>query len=683
MLCSIARFDFRSPLPKAMRHRIALHARIALLTIVGTIATLPPSDLAAQAPSAAAAKKPVPTLADRLADEALVEARRAFVRGDATRFEAAAARASGHMLAEYLEFWRLRMQLQREDAGFDAEASDRRIARFLATYRGTIVADLLRRDWLVDLGKRGRWDLFDAQYAQWVLQDDDEVHCYHWLSQVGRGLPASGALTQLNSVRDLGDACGDLLAAAHARGLIDRNGLYLRLLLGLETNSRDAVERSAALLGFDLGALETAWSRPERTLSAGDTREMVLIALSRLARSDPQAAALQLRADPGPLTEAEQVFAWSQVAAAGMRSLLPEAMEWTRLSLRAPITDETRAWLARAALREQDWPSLRLIIEQMDGQTREDPTWTYWHGRTLVAAGDTAGGRALYRKIAGEYHFYGTLAAEELGQLFRSPPLANEPSEAELVEAARQPGFARALKFYDLGLRLEGNREWNYQLRGMNDRQLLAAAHWACGLRVLDRCVNTADRTRKEHDFRLRFVAPFYDELEPVAVGRGLDPAWIYGLIRQESRFIMDARSSAGAQGLMQIMPATGRWIAGKLGVRNFKVSQLNELPTNLEFGTFYLKNVLDQLDQSPVLASAAYNAGPGRPRTWRTTLSSPVEGAIFAEIIPFTETRDYVKKVLSNAVIYAELFSGRPQSLKIKLGHVQPAPATLASSEP
>ena len=217
----------------------------------------------------------------------------------------------------------------------------------------------------------------------------------------------------------------------------------------------------------------------------------------------------------------------------------------------------------------------------------------------------------------------------------------------------------------------------------MSDRQLLAAARWACQLGVLDRCVNTADRTVGEHDFSLRSVKPFYDELKPVAAGRDLDPAWIYGLIRQESRFIMDARSSAGAQGLMQIMPATGRWIARKLGVRNFRAAQLNELPVNLEFGTFYLRSVLDDLDGSPVLASAAYNAGPNRSRSWRSALPQTVEGAIFAEIIPFSETRDYVKKVLSNAVYYAAILGTEEQvSLRARLGG-QIGPRLASAAEP
>jgi len=124
----------------------------------------------------------------------------------------------------------------------------------------------------------------------------------------------------------------------------------------------------------------------------------------------------------------------------------------------------------------------------------------------------------------------------------------------------------------------------------------------------------------------------------------------------------------------MQIIPPTARWIARRLGVADFRLEQLNEIDTNLRFGTYYLRTVQDDLESSPLLASAGYNAGPGRPRQWRSKLTSALEGAAFAEIIPFTETRDYVKKVLSNATFYGALMTGQPQSLKQRLGRVAPA---------
>ncbi|HEX6734087.1 MAG TPA: lytic transglycosylase domain-containing protein, partial [Azonexus sp.] len=158
------------------------------------------------------------------------------------------------------------------------------------------------------------------------------------------------------------------------------------------------------------------------------------------------------------------------------------------------------------------------------------------------------------------------------------------------------------------------------------------------------------------------------------ALNQSLDDAWVYGLMRQESRFITTAKSTVGASGLMQLMPATAKWVAKKIGLRDFHQSRVNDTETNVLLGTSYMRLVMENLDNHPVLASAAYNAGPGRAKRWRA--ERPLEGAIYAETIPFSETRDYVKKVMSNSVYYSALFTGKPDSLKARLGTVGPANA-------
>jgi soluble lytic murein transglycosylase len=227
-----------------------------------------------------------------------------------------------------------------------------------------------------------------------------------------------------------------------------------------------------------------------------------------------------------------------------------------------------------------------------------------------------------------------------------------------------------------MGLRSEGVREWNYTTNlhdngGMSDRALLAAADFACQQQVWDRCINTSERTRSLIDMQQRFPMPFQSAVVERAQAIGLDPAYVYGLIRQESRFIMDARSHVGASGLMQVMPATARWTAKKIGLTDFRPEQLSQRDTNIAIGTAYLKLALDDFAGSMPLAAAAYNAGPGRPRSWRN--GAVLDAAIWAENVPFAETRDYVKKVLANTTNYAALITGQPQSLKSRLGTVGP----------
>ncbi|HEX7436947.1 MAG TPA: transglycosylase SLT domain-containing protein, partial [Caldimonas sp.] len=312
--------------------------------------------------------------------------------------------------------------------------------------------------------------------------------------------------------------------------------------------------------------------------------------------------------------------------------------------------------------------------DAMSASEQHEPAWVYWKARALQAlAKDSQDGeslrglsRELLASLVGQLNFYGTLAAEDAAQALALPLRPAPLTPAEVEAAGANPGLARALQLIAIGLRNEGVREWNFTLRGMSDRELLAAAQMACDREVWDRCINTSERTRAEVDMEQRFPTPFRKEVSARAREIGLDAAYVYGLIRQESRFIMDARSGVGASGLMQIMPATARWTAKKIGLA-YTPGLIADRDTNLRLGTAYLKLILDDFGGSQALAAAAYNAGPGRPRKWR---EGPwLEPAAWAENIPFAETRDYVKKVLSNATWYAALMGSPGTALKLRLG--------------
>ena len=226
------------------------------------------------------------------------------------------------------------------------------------------------------------------------------------------------------------------------------------------------------------------------------------------------------------------------------------------------------------------------------------------------------------------------------------------------------PGLQRALGLYQLDLRYDATREWQWAIRGFDDKRLLAAAELARRNEWYDRAISTADKTLQLHNFELRYLVPHRDLMENYSRQWGLDEAWVYGLIRQESRFVTQARSNVGASGLMQIMPATATWIAKRLGLRDYRHPKINQIGTNIEFGTYYLKHVQDNLGGHPVLATAAYNAGPQRAQRWRSDVT--LEGAIYAESIPFTETRQYVVKIMETLQLYRSRLSGPKQALQL-----------------
>jgi soluble lytic murein transglycosylase len=598
-------------------------------------------------------------------DELFVQLREASQHNDANRAIALAARLTDYPIPSYVQYFRIKPRL------FDGTALrpspvDDEVRDFLRRYDGEAIADRLRNDWLLILGKRRDWGQFDAEYARFTTRDDPQVHCYAQLSLVNKGIAiGDDGRRAVAEAKVAGEACSDLVA-----GLVQRNQIapvQVRAFArwALENNNAAAARRIAALLP------------PTPNEGAADNDTVGLI--TRLARTDLDKAATQFATLSTALPVYEQAMGWATLGQFAAKSLRPEAVDYFRrqiaLGQDVLLSYDSQEWKVRAALRAGDWAMVRQGIETMSPELRrKDPAWTYWLGRALRIQGDENTARDLFRSLAGQFHFYGQLATEELGQRIQLPTKTTV-SETEINAVSQYQGFIRAQKLYELNLRFEGNREWNWILRGLKDRQLLAAAEYAKRMALYDRAVNTADRTQNEHDFSLRFLMPFKDLVLSTAQRVGLDAAWAYGLIRQESRFILNAKSSVGAQGLMQVMHATGKWVAKKIGLTDFQPSQLSEMQTNILIGSHYLQMVYTDLDNHPALASAAYNAGPGRPKAWRASLPRGVEGAIFAETIPFSETRGYVKNVLSNTTFYAALMTGQTQSLKARLGTVSPKP--------
>ena len=622
------------------------------------------------------------------AEERFLNARDAFKAGERVRLGRLAETFGDYELRPWADYWLLRLKLEDDDATG--------VTAFLEREKGSYLAEKLRGDWLRYLGKRGEWENFDKEFPQ-LVQPEQDVACYALQARLARQEAASREAVLLAARPmwfasvDLPEACQPLMDALVADKRLDADDIWERVRRLLELKKlRDARATARYLPDAQIPAartLEVIADKPARYLArlpANFTdnrlgREMALFAVQRMAQQDPLPAAVQWRGIEKKFSEADRGYIWSQLGYQAAKRHLPEAIEWFDLAGTTPLLEEQLAWKVRAALRAQDWVRVRRAIEQMPVAMAAEPTWTYWLARAMIAMGQRDAARPLLQGISGQPDFYGNLADEELGRTITVPPAAVGVAREELAQAAARPGLRRALALFRLDMRVEGVREWNWALRGLDDRQLLAAAALALRNDVFDRVINTANRTSSQHDYALRYLAPFRDQVEPKANELALDNGWVYGLMRQESRFVMNAKSSAGAKGLMQLMPATARWVAKKIGLKGYHGGKVAEMDTNVTLGTNYLRMVLDSLDNQPVLASAAYNAGPGRARKW--CAQQPIEGAIYAETIPFSETRDYVKKVMSNSVYYATLFEHKPQSLKRRLGVIQP-PGTAASGE-
>lgn len=614
-------------------------------------------------------------------DETVLAAREAYRKGERVRLAHAVEALRGHELQPWAEYWQLRLKLE------DKRTDD--VPSFLEREAGSYLADRLRGDWLRAVGKLRDWDTFQREYPK-LFQPEQDLACYSLQARLDR-LQDTTALDEARplwfSLLDMPEPCVPLMDQLVANKRLGADDAWERMRRLLEARKLVQAKQFVRYLPKgqepDARTLDTIADKPARHIARLPAnfaatrlgREMALFAISRMARSDPQVTAAQWQDIEQRFEPAERAYAWGQIAWQAAYRHLPEALGWyERAAQAAPgaaLTDEQSAWKVRAALRAADWTTVRTTIEQMPARLAADPAWIYWLGRAAEIQGRNADARALYLKISGQPNFYGNLADEELGRPFSVPARATPTSDEEFAQAAANAGLRRALGMMRLDMRVEGVREWNWTVRGMDDRQLLAAAELARRADIYDRAISTADRTLAQHDYGLRYLAPFREYVDPKARAVGLDNGWVYGLMRQESRFVMDAKSTVGARGLMQVMPATARWVAKKINLAGFHPRRVGDMETNVTLGTHYLKMVLDGLDNHPVLASAAYNAGPGRARRWRGDRA--LEGAIYAETIPFAETRDYVKKVMNNALYYSALFDGKPQSLKARLGTIRP----------
>ncbi len=623
-------------------------------------------------------------------DEVLLQMKQAFQRGDKARLAALLPQARGHVLEPWAAYWELKARLQ--------EAGANEVQDFFARYPGTYQEDRLRNDWLLLTGQRRDWDNFSAAIAGFRMGDDAQVRCYAILVDALR----SGSATQAQAdeirrnwfaQRDSDDGCLTAADRMIAARLLTPNDAWKKARLAIEANRPQAARGAVTLASPDalplfeeVNASAAKFLVARGPVAAKSRRELVTLALIKIAMADPEQAASQLDAKWSAMLSAEERnWIWGIIGRQSAIKLWPQAVSYFgNVTKNADLSDDMLGWRVRAALRAGQWKDVAPAINAMSEASQQDPTWTYWKARALVNAGGDerrAQARELYQGIAGTRGFYEMLALEELGQRVmaatRPAPLTPEERNA----ARMNPSLNRGLYAIAIGLRPEGTREWNYATNlhdrgGMDDRALLAAADFACQREVWDRCINTSERTKGVIDVEQRFPMPFHDTVLRKSQDIGLDPAYVYGLIRQESRFIMDARSGVGASGLMQVMPATARWTARKIGMTDFTPGQINDRETNITIGTNYLKLALDDFDDSMALAAAAYNAGPGRPRSWR---NGPVlDAAIWAENVPFNETRDYVKKVLANTTNYAAIITGRPQSLKERLGRVGPRDAAM-----
>ncbi len=604
------------------------------------------------------------------------QAESALKRGHLRTYRRLLRQLGDYPLVPYLEYERLRRWMRR--------VSDTQIEDFLNRYDELPVADRLRARWLKRLARQQRWRKFLAEYRP-VGGTTLRCHYARALFEVGREAEAMALAGELWRVgHSQPKACDPVFAYWTEKGGRTREAVWARIRLAMN-NGRTALARYLArsLPPEDQTWVER-WIRMRRApaealhhreyqVDQPLAREIVRYGVKRLARRDAHAAydfwqtvrERHLQADGIDVVNDVDRY----IALRGAYQNHPQALTWLEGVMRPDR--RVREWRIRVALRQGQWDTALAWIEALPEAERNEHRWRYWRARILEARAQrlpalAAAARRTYADLAEDRSFYGFLAADRLGRDYPFHSDRLQFAQADLDRLAAQPGMVRARELYRLRRLADARREWNRAIAHLDERGLRMAAVLASRWGWHDRAILTVARSAHYDDLDLRFPLVYREQILAQARQLQIDPAWVYGVMRQESIYMEDARSHAGALGLMQVMPSTGRLTARLLNTRLRSTRELLDADKNIRIGAAYLRRMQDTFGGNAVAATAAYNAGPQRVRQWLAP--QPVDADLWVETLPYKETRHYVQRVMAYTVIFDHRLDGRIQRLSRRM---------------
>lgn len=614
-----------------------------------------------------------------------LRAEKALLARDRATFKELLQQLQDYPLQPYLVHQDL---MQRMDLDIAAE-----IASFLQTWEDTPLEGQLRNEWLHYLAKEKKWDMFLDNYKE---LGDSELDCLQAKALLQTGeQQASLAMTRKLWLHPYSrpDSCdfvfdhwqqeeglgAELFWQRAQRAIQAGNSSLLKSLLkGLDQDKREKAEIWLQVKQSPETTLDLDWSQipepiQESSLQAG---------FKKLVRQDTLQAAQNWE-------ELKQEYGWNaedfpevEREIALFMALRDKSGAYSRLSTLPPAAQDykTRTWQVRTALMQQDWNRVLQAINSLEPKEQKENTWRYWLARALQETGQEQKSQDIYQDLAQGLDYYSFLAADRLDKDYQ---FRHESAQAKmdiLLQLWDKPSLQRAVELYHLQRLPEARKEWNQALQGSNAEKYQAAAVLAKDLGWPDRAIFAAASVPDFKDLDIRFPLSYQEQVRARTLSLELEQAWILALMRQESAFMLDARSAAGALGLMQIMPGTGQEIAKQLGEEFSHPFQLLHPKTNIRYGTFYLRRQLDLFQGNMLLASAAYNAGRGNVLRWissRGTLPSE----IWLECIPYAETRKYVQKVLTYTAVYEDRLQRSPTRLSSRLEGLIGPPDSLADN--
>ncbi|MDD5410560.1 MAG: transglycosylase SLT domain-containing protein [Methylobacter sp.] len=594
-----------------------------------------------------------------------LQAEKLIAQGKTSAFLESSASLRDYPLYPYLQYQWLKDNLQYED----------KVHAFLSTYKETRYAESLKVRWLGQLASNERWHEFLQHY---IPTENSELECQYNLALYNTGNKHK-ALDAAKRLWARGDSlikeCDPLLSILRMSPFFTTDLVWQRFEAALKKDNVQLAEYVLRLLDKEDQYVADIWLQVHNKPSLIEDSDFLnrnhkqsgsifAHGVDRLAESDLDLAVeiwddrkQYFQIDNQTIQQMERDLAFS---------LARKRHEgaYQRLSQLVVFDSEVREWRVRAALYEQNWQYVAEALAGLTADERQEPRWQYWQARVLDKMGDTLQAQNVYNKVAEDRSFYGFLAADSAR---KSYSLSNKPVSLagnKLEKLANEDDFkvVRELRFHNRDM--EAQRQWWYAVKKLSKERRMVAAKLAQQWQWDQIAINTLIKADYWDDLTLRFPVHYSDQIHNNAYQQNLDPAIIFGLIRQESLFDKDAESSVGARGLMQIMPKTGMQIARELKEKWQSDESLFNPDINVKYGAFYYKQLLKRFHGHFALATAAYNAGPARVAKWLPSVEA-VPADIWVETIPYRETRKYVTAVLSYAIIYQQLIQRKGLQMK------------------
>jgi soluble lytic murein transglycosylase len=586
--------------------------------------------------------------------ELFLQAEKALSSGKDTRYFQLADQLEEYPLYPYLQYQWLKKHLDRE----------RQVKHFLQEHESSRYANILKRKWLYHLANKGQWQTFLQYYS---TTSDKSLNCYYHRAQFKTGDKQEA----LEGAKELWAAgysqpkvCDPLFTQLKKSSAFNQELFWQRFIAAMQNNKTSLAKYVKTLM--TAGDQQTAelWlnlhRKPERyipeLLSRPETAQAPLMfthAINRLARNDIYQA-IDL------WDNNKQRFDISKQDTDKLENLLAlklayknDSDAYDRLAQLNASDNKSKTSRIRLALYEQDWPRVIAAIKDLDIQNQELEKWQYWLARAYQETGRPIQAHELLSGLSTKRDFYGYLAADRLNREYQ---LAHNPLDVtaeEITDIRNRKEFLAAHEFMVLDRENDAKLQWWHALRQLDKSEYPAAAKLAKQWQWDEIAIFTIAKVKYWDDIELRFPLSYSDKIQQNAELQDLNPVILYGLIRRESAFNKDARSPAGARGLMQIMPQTGKQIAKDLNERWSGKNSLYDPVKNLKYGSYYYQKLLNQFNGHYALALAAYNAGPNRVKKWLPNESIPAD--IWIETIPFRETREYVTTVLVYSMIYQQ----------------------------